>query len=120
VGHEQVAQRGDDRDRAARGATLRLDLAHLRVPAPLDADRPASEVDGAPAEGLRFTQPQTAMEQRPPQRTIVLVAKRGNVAVRLSKPERNCAGKRMFSKVEFVSRAWGALTSSSTRARPRN
>jgi hypothetical protein len=69
VGHQQVTQDGNDWDRSPRRAALWLDLAHLRVPPPLDANGAAGEVDGVPATRLRFSEPQPGVQEHAPQGT---------------------------------------------------
>jgi len=62
VGCEVCAQWLGEGDSPAARAALRLDRSDLRVPALLDADEPALEVDVVPAEGLKLAGAKAAVE----------------------------------------------------------
>ena len=63
---QEIAGRGDERDRAQAGATLRLAELAFAAHAPLDMDEATSEVDVAPDERPMFDAPQARINLDPP------------------------------------------------------
>src|ERR687887_80105 len=64
---KEVAERADDRNRAAARSALRLDLdPALVVVGALNADHAGGEVDVVPAKGHQLTAPQPGVQRRRP------------------------------------------------------
>ncbi len=68
---EEIAERGDDRNAAPTGATLRLAGLAVAVHAALDADDPAREVDVLPEERPELAAAQACIERTAPQGAIL-------------------------------------------------